>query len=290
MSILENNHVSEKSSFNGIVLIIAALLLAAVLAFVYFNLTGEEKNTTVISETAVEPVTVTPKENTSIPETIDTPDIPLQVKEEIAESKEPEQVKVPLPNLDQADPFVRNYFQELGFNEQQILWLSSSELFQRWVTVIDGLSQGQLIRGVVSVEPPKTAFPVKKIDNRYFLDEKGFSRFDSYIIGLEVISPSALAEAFHYFRPLLEKTYGQLGYPPENFDNTLILALDNILKAPIYPGPIELKSKSVAYIYEEPELERLSPLEKFMIRMGPENTARVQKYVAEFKTNLISNR
>ncbi len=289
---MKNNHVSEKSSFNVIFLIIAALLLIAVLGFVYLNLTGKpDDNTTNSVGSEAIPDVESSREDFAPLEAVTTPDIPVQTREEeTPELQAPEQVRAPLPPLTEADPFIRNYFQELGFSEQQILWLSSSELFQRWVTVVDGLSQGQLIRGVVSVEPPKTTFPMKKIDNRYFLDEKGFSRFDSYIAGLEIISPSALADTFHYFRPLLEKTYGQLGYPPENFDNTLILALDNILKAPVYPGPIELTSKSVAYLFEDPELEKLTPLEKFMIRMGPENTARIQTYVAKFKESLISGR
>jgi len=92
---------------------------------------------------------------------------------------------------------------------------------------------------------------------------------------------------FHFSRPLLEKAFSELGYQPRQMDGIILTGLDNILAAPVIVQPIELTRESVVYRFADPSLESLSPLQKQLIRSGPENTQRLQKQALLLKNTLL---
>ncbi|GAA6167702.1 DUF3014 domain-containing protein [Sessilibacter corallicola] len=282
----------NKTSNSGVwvYLLLGLLLLSGISYWIYSTIFTEEKSETVVSLDVEVPQAAQPIQSDLEPVVAEVveptePDIPEKQTPEVTESQEE---VVELPDLDGSDTVVREQLTRVNESTDFLLWLQSPQLIQRWITVIDGLSKGNLIRGIVSVETPKEKFPVIKNGKRYFLDTKGYERFNHYVQLIESVPAEELANVFHFFRPLLEEAYGLLGNKPENLDNTVIKALDNILKAPIFPGDIELVAKTVSYQFADEEIESLSQLDKLMIRMGPENTAALQKYAREVKTQLLS--
>jgi hypothetical protein len=45
----------------------------------------------------------------------------------------------------------------------------------------------------------------------------------------------------------------------------------------VVPEPIFVRKKVITYVYLDPELEGRSGAQKHLIRMGPENTVRIQE-------------
>jgi hypothetical protein len=71
-------------------------------------------------------------------------------------------------------------------------------------------------------------------------------------------------------------------------DGILLTAIDQVLNTPIIVEPISLTRDSVAYKYADMSLESLTPLQKQLIRTGPENTQRLQQQALLLKNALLN--
>ena len=78
----------------------------------------------------------------------------------------------------------------------------------------------------------------------------------------------------------------ELGYPAGHFRGTLITAIDQALATPVIEGPIELLQPEANYIYADESLESLNMVQKQLLRMGPENTAKIQDALQRFKARI----
>lgn len=66
-------------------------------------------------------------------------------------------------------------------------------------------------------------------------------------------------------------------------------AVGKILQAPIVKGKVAVVRPSVRYKFADPKLEKLSALDKQMLRMGPENTQIIQQKLRNFMQDLIAS-
>ena len=64
--------------------------------------------------------------------------------------------------------------------------------------------------------------------------------------------------------------------------------LDLMLALPILSGDVEVVQPKVFYEYADQNLEALTPLQKLVLRTGPDNVARLQVYLQELKSALGS--
>jgi len=65
-------------------------------------------------------------------------------------------------------------------------------------------------------------------------------------------------------------------------------AIDVILATPIVVEPIKLTRDSVVYKFADPALESLLPLQKQLLRTGPENTKRIQQQATALREALLN--
>jgi hypothetical protein len=59
-----------------------------------------------------------------------------------------------------------------------------------------------------------------------------------------------------------------------------------LLEVPVIAGEVRLTQPVVMYEFEDEALERLSPAQKQVIRMGPINTQRLQRKLSEISRAL----
>jgi hypothetical protein len=213
------------------------------------------------------------------------PDIPAEIEPAYTD----EEAEPLLPDLGESDPFARNILAALSGDETFNLWLQTDNLIQKVTTVIDGLSRGNILRKILPIQPPEEKFAVIKDADTIWLDENNYRRFDNRVNLFLSISPDAMAQAFHSLRPLFETAYSQLGFPADKFDNAVIAAIDEMLAAPTVTDPIALKSESVAYRFADPTLETLPAVQKQMLRVGPENSAKIKAHLREIRTRLLES-
>jgi len=198
------------------------------------------------------------------------------------------QIKPTLPSLDNSDQFVRKRVSLMSNKENLQSWLAADDLLRRSASYLDGLARGVILTKIFPLNTPQGKFVTHRDGEGIWLNAGNYERYNSSILVLASMDMKLMAQMFHFSRPLIERAFSELGYQPRQMDGIILTALDQILSAPIIVEPIRLTSESVAYKFADSELESLSPLQKQLVRSGPENTQRIQQQALLLKNALLS--
>jgi hypothetical protein len=112
------------------------------------------------------------------------------------------------------------------------------------------------------------------------------ARYTTYVRALEAVDSAKLVAIYVHFYPLFQQAYAELGYPSRYFNDRVFEVIDNLLAAPEIKGPIALTQPKVLYEFADPALRDLSAGQKTLVRMGPENEAKVKAKLRELKRAL----
>jgi hypothetical protein len=82
-------------------------------------------------------------------------------------------------------------------------------------------------------------------------------------------------------KPRIEEAYRDLGEPAKDFDEVLERAIVELLRVPVVNDPVRVTPKPLSYAYLDTRLESLSPAQKQLLRMGPNNVAMIQRKLRE---------
>lgn len=198
------------------------------------------------------------------------------------------QIKPTLPSLDNSDQFVRKRVSLMSNKENLQSWLAADDLLRRSASYLDGLARGVILTKIFPLNTPQGKFVTHRDGEGIWLNAGNYERYNSSILVLASMDMKLMAQMFHFSRPLIERAFSELGYQPRQMDGIILTALDQILSAPIIVEPIRLTSESVAYKFADSELESLSPLQKQLVRSGPENTQRIQQQALLLKNALLN--
>jgi hypothetical protein len=99
----------------------------------------------------------------------------------------------------------------------------------------------------------------------------------------EAVDAKTLVGIYVHFYPLLQEDYRALGYPNGYFNDRLVQTIDDLLSAPEVSAPPALVQPKVFYQYADPDLESRSAGQKIMMRMGPDNAARIKAKLREIR-------
>lgn len=210
----------------------------------------------------------------------DLPDLALQGSPAVAE---------PLPALADSDEMMRQVM--LGVSSQLAPWLATDQLIKKYTIIANDLSQGLWLEKHRQFLQPAAAFSVQQTDNSSVIAEASFRRYDGLAQAIDGIDARVVIMAYQKFKPLLLQIFDQFGYPPERpMDDMFLKAAAQILAAPVIEEPIPVVRPSVFYKFADAELEKLSPVAKLMLRMGPENTRLIQRKARQLAQELSNAR
>ena len=168
-------------------------------------------------------------------------------------------------------------------------YFNLQEQARRLVITVDNLprehvpSQLRVTRGVPEL------LRVKKEGETITLDPSNYERYDRIIGYVEKMDARKIGRLYAKFYPLLQRTYEETGFPEERFHDRVLAALDDMMDAPRPTGPIRLVQPKVLYRFEDDHLENLSAGQKIMIRVGPENAARLRKVLARVRAAIAAH-
>lgn len=260
------------------------LVLAIIVAgFLLWRSMGDKPVEVVSEPVAVEEVAFEPP---PLPPAEDIPPRPQPVVEAVAEA--PVEPPPPLPPLTESDDIVRAQLSAAGVGGELAPLEQQQNLIQQGTALIDGLSRGVVLRKLLPLDPPKEAFTAVEEGDRMYMNPASYQRYDGYAETIASLDTATMVDSFHSLRPLYEEAYGQLGLNPDDFDNALIRALDRVLATPEIEEPIALTRKSVMYKYADPQLEQLTPMQKQLLRMGPDNIRRIKEQARALREGLLS--
>jgi hypothetical protein len=208
--------------------------------------------------------------------------VPVQPEESIDE----EAVESLQVELDQSDGVLRELAGELSSHQELGSWLKSKDLIRRFVAAVDNIANGLSPRPQIDFFTPKGAFRVKRKNGRYYADPAGYRRYNLVGNVFSSLDVTQTVELYRRAKPLIQEAYAELGYPDEDFDGALVEAIVEMLKVPVVQGDMPLERKVISYGIADPGLENLSEAQKYLLRMGPENTRKIQGKLRELSDAL----
>jgi hypothetical protein len=253
-----------------LIVLAAAALGVAILAYVYF-----------MREPAAPPEPEPTPAQTDVARTPEPPRYPVPAEAAPEPAEE-------LPPLDESDAVVRSdLLAVLGDTAGQLVL--TDNVLRRIVATVDGLARPKLAVRMRPVTPaPGGLVTDTPGDDRIFLAEGNYARYDAFVKVVAEADPARLAQLYFRYYPRFQQAYADLGYENAYFNDRLVAVIDDLLETPDVEGPIELVRSKVMYEYADPDLERRSVGQKTLLRMGPENAAIVKTKLRQLRMELTS--
>lgn len=249
-------------------------LVAVVLTALYFYLPD------ILRQPAPDAVSTAPTPTPA--ETVPTVRHPI----EKAQAQPSAEDTKPLPPLAESDEPALTAAQRLVGRESLERFFYLDSLMRRVVVTIDNLPRKQVPERYRLTKPIDGRFVVTEERETTFLNPKNYARYAPAVLFVEGIDTKKLVATYVRFYSLLQQEYQNLGRPDGYFNDRTVEAIDDMLAAPELHQPIQLVRPNVWYKFADPELEALSAGQKLMIRIGPENAARVKAKLRDIRREL----
>jgi len=214
-------------------------------------------------------------------------------QDKLEESRDSEAASSSLPDfelqeapvsLDISDKQVRDVVEELS--PPAVEWLQPEEQLRKWTLLVKQAAEGKILYQDRPFTLNLPEFSVEERGERYFISPQNSARYDPVVKVMANLPAEKLVAYYRAWYPLLEQAFGELGLPG-SFDEKVDAVIERILAVEVIETPIELKKpSSVTYKFLDPELENASQIEKWLWRMGPENTRKIQDLAERLKRAL----
>ena len=190
----------------------------------------------------------------------------------------------PLPPLDQMDTFLRALLGTLSSSPELASWLTTDDLIRQMANGIDRIANGASPARELAVLKPKGSFAASQRRSEITIDPASYHRFDALAALVSSLDARAVAEAYRTIRPRLDEAYRHLGRTEAGVDAAVAAALQQLIDTPEVRDPIRLlHGPGASYVFADRSIERLPPIQKQLIRMGPDNLDRVRTRLREIK-------
>ena len=188
--------------------------------------------------------------------------------------------------LDNSDDLVRQLAKEISSHPRIGLWLQGKDLIRRFVAAVDNIANGLSPRAHIDFFIPPGDFVALKKGNVLIADPEGYGRYDTVADVFVSLDVKQCVSLFRALKPLCQEAYRDLGYPDQDFEQTFLKAIIELLQTPVVEGDVVLEKAVLNYVMTDPELESLSDAQKHLLRMGPESVGAIQAKMREIAVAL----
>ena len=194
----------------------------------------------------------------------------------------PAPVEDPLPRLEESDDAVRDAVGDIPLGTAGQQYLIPGNIIERSASVVYLMAQGDVPYELLPVSRPKAAFPISDDGTQVVTDPAGFERYDALTQWLQSLDLESLLSSLEWFIPLFREAWSYYGEDPAAFDMAMVMTLDLVVATPeVDLSEARLIRKEAVWIFEDPAIEGLAPIQKQVLRMGPENAEIVKAKAAE---------
>lgn len=183
----------------------------------------------------------------------------------------------PLPKLDESDDAVRDAVADIPLGTAGQQYLLPGNIIERSTSVIYLMAEGEVPYKLLPIARPKAAFPITDDGLKVTADTAGYARYDALAEWLESLDIKALLSSLDWLLPLFREAWSFYGESEASFDQTVLNTLDLIIYTPeVDVSEARLFRKEAVWLYEDPAIEGLAPIQKQVLRMGPANATTVK--------------
>ena len=192
-----------------------------------------------------------------------------------------------LPPFADSDAFVRERLAGELAGTAGAGWLAENDLVLRAAAVIANGRDGNIPTRLLRFARVPGAFEVENSNGVAVIAPATHARYDTLVATATAIPPGQAAELIVLLEPLLVDGLAMLGRNEE--PRALLTAtLQHVLDTPVTRGPIAVEQPKVFYLFKNPTLESRSPLQKQLLRMGPDNVRALKAYARELASELAA--
>ena len=192
---------------------------------------------------------------------------------------------VSLPALDESDAALREALAGIFGAATLDELLRPQDFVRNVVATIDNLPRKSIALRLSPLKPVPGAFRVSGPEGALVGGDNA-ARYAPYVRAMEAIDSAKLVAIYVRLYPLFQQAYTDLGYPSRYFNDRVFEVIDDLLATPEVRGPLALTQPKVLYEYADPALQGMSAGQKILVRMGPENEAKVKAKLREIKRAL----
>lgn len=261
---------------------VVVIIGLAVVAAAYYYWTSRESGEAPPREPAAPSETAPPVQ--AEPE----PEVRYPIDSIATQARESE--TAPLPPLRESDETLQAAASELIGPETLARFFNIKDIARRFVVTVEALPRRKIGNRYNLIKPVTGDFVIRGKNDDTSLSAANYSRYTSLVILAETVETEKLIRLYVRFYPLFQEEYRDLGYPKRYFNDRVVEAIDDLLAAPEIEGSIKLTQPKVMYEFADPALESLSAGRKMMIRMGPENAAKIKAKLREIRRGLTAAR
>jgi hypothetical protein len=196
-----------------------------------------------------------------------------------------------LPPLGQMDTFLRALLGALSSHPDLARWLATDDLIRQMANGLDRVARGQNPARDVATLRPKGEFHAVRRGRVTTIDPASFRRYDNLARLVQSLDPKAVAEVYRTIYPRLDEAYRAQGRAEGHVDAAVVAALQLLIDTPIPDEPIAVvPGQGATFAFADQRYERLTPAQKQLLRMGPENARRVQARLREIREAIAATR
>ena len=228
-------------------------------------------------ESTAPPITTAPPAPSPAPEI-------TELEEPVVEPTPPPPAPVeePLPRLEESDDAVRDAVGDIPLGTAGQQYLVPGNIIERSASLIYLMAQGDVPYKLLPVSRPKAAFPISDDGTQVVTDPAGFERYDALTQWLQSLDLESLLSSLEWFIPLFREAWSYYGEDPAAFDMAVVMTLDLVIATPeVDLSEARLIRKEAVWVFEDPAIEGLAPIQKQVLRMGPENAEIVKAKATE---------
>jgi hypothetical protein len=204
-----------------------------------------------------------------------------------------------LPALGESDKLVMDALAELLGSEAVRTFVNPSEFVRHVVATVDNLPRERAAARLWPVQPTPGRLVLEGQGADAMLSAKNASRYAPIVRLVESVDTARAVALYVRLYPLFQRAYEELGYPNRYFNDRLVEVIDHLLGAPDVAGPIRLVPPDVKgpvplpkpwvyYRFADPALEARSAGHKILIRVGPDNAARLKAKLREIRAQVAA--
>jgi hypothetical protein len=191
-----------------------------------------------------------------------------------------------LPSLDMSDTLMRTTLDALFGRKNFEAFFYPRDIVRRIVATVDNLPREKVAQRLMPVQRAAGPFLLAGEGDNRTIGAENAARYQPFVALAETVDAGKLVAAYFHAYPLFQQAYRELGYPTGYFNDRLVAVIDHLLAAPAVEGPVKLVQRKVLYEFADPELEARSAGQKILIRIGPENAARLKAKLLEMRREL----
>jgi len=194
----------------------------------------------------------------------------------------PEPARPPLPSLQESDATVRDALADVPLGTAGQQFLLPSNIIERTTSVVYLLAEGEVPYKLLPIARPKAAFPITDDGLQVTADPEGHARYDAFAVWIQSLDIESLLAAVDWLLPLFREAWSFYGESESSFDQAVLYALDLIIYTPeVETSDARLFRKEAVWLYEDPALEALPPIQKQLLRMGSANASAIKAKARE---------